>query len=281
MPNLLIKPNTSIARQFHIRPDNVCERCPDWRYVGFDIIKLETSQSYNDATHDTEHLVVVITGRAQITVSGESKVYNVGKRSTIWEREKAESLYIPPGRSWEIKATQPVEVGVCVAPASKGAYPVRHITGSNQPLEARGKGTNTRYVNAIMMEESQWAESLLVTEVWTPQGNWSSYPAHKHDKDNYPHETYLEETYYHRINPSDGYGFQRVYNDDLSLNETMAVYDGDVVLVPEGYHPAGTPYGYDMYYLNVMAGPVRKWRFQNDPHQEWLFRRDGGKKPGE
>jgi 5-deoxy-glucuronate isomerase len=107
------------------------------------------------------------------------------------------------------------------------------------------------------------AQSLLVCEVFTPGGNWSSYPPHKHDRDAAPAETRLEETYYHRINPPQGFAFQRVYTDDRSLDETMAVEDRNVVMVPEGYHPVGAPHGYDLYYLNVMAGPERTWIFHN------------------
>ena len=113
-----------------------------------------------------------------------------------------------------------------------------------------------------------------MTEVFTPAGHWSSYPSHRHDEDDYPRITYLEETYYHRLNPSDGFGIQRVYTDDLQLNETMAVHDGDVVCVPRGHHPCGAPHGFEMYYLNVMAGPLRKWRFVPAPEVEWILQRD-------
>jgi 5-deoxy-glucuronate isomerase len=109
-----------------------------------------------------------------------------------------------------------------------------------------------------------------VVEVVTPGGNWSSYPPHKHDRDDPPEESLLEETYYHRLRPAQGFAFQRVYSDDGSLDETMAVADGDVVLVPRGYHPVGAAHGYDLYYLNVMAGPRRVWRFRNDPAHAWI-----------
>jgi 5-deoxy-glucuronate isomerase len=124
------------------------------------------------------------------------------------------------------------------------------------------------------MEQHDVADSLLVTEVFTPQGNWSSYPPHRHDEDNYPNITYLEETYYHRLNPPQGYGTQRVWTEDGSLDETFTVKNHDVVLVPKGHHPCGVPYGYEMYYLNVMAGPIRKWRFKNHPDHHWIFERD-------
>jgi 5-deoxy-glucuronate isomerase len=93
----------------------------------------------------------------------------------------------------------------------------------------------------------------------------------KHDRDALPDESYLEETYYHRLKPAQGFAFQRIYTDDRSLDETLTVGDGDVVLVPRGYHPVGAPHGYDLYYLNVMAGPKRVWRFHNDPAHEWLM----------
>jgi 5-deoxy-glucuronate isomerase len=137
--------------------------------------------------------------------------------------------------------------------------------------EERGEGANTRHVRNILPDSDPRAESLLVVEVITPQGNWSSYPPHKHDTDGLPGETLLEETYYHRLNPSQGFAFQRVYTDDRSLDETVCIQDGDVVMVPRGYHPVGTPYGYELYYLNVMAGPTRKWVFRNDPRHEWML----------
>ncbi|HEX5934766.1 MAG TPA: 5-deoxy-glucuronate isomerase, partial [Pseudorhizobium sp.] len=141
-------------------------------------------------------------------------------------------------------------------------------------LVTRGKGANTRYIFPIAMEESDVADSLLVTEVFTPSGNWSSYPPHRHDEDRFPEMTYLEETYYHRLNPGQGYGHQRVFTEDGELDETISFSNHDVVLVPKGHHPCAAPYGYDMYYLNVMAGPVRKWRFQNHPDHDWIAKRD-------
>ena len=142
-------------------------------------------------------------------------------------------------------------------------------TGSR--VLTRGSGTNTRHVQNIL-PETEPAHSLLVVEVITPPGHWSSYPPHKHDRDALPDESLLEETYYHRLDPAQGYAVQRVYTDDRSLDETMAVEDRDVVLVPRGYHPVGAPHGYRLYYLNVMAGPRRIWRFRNDPAHEWMVK---------
>jgi len=153
-----------------------------------------------------------------------------------------------------------------------GALPPRLIEPSTIARSVRGQGANTRYVRDILPQDAP-AENLLVVEVRTPSGHSSSYPPHKHDSDNVPAESSLEETYYHRLDPPQGFAFQRVYTDDRSLDESLAVEDHDVVMVPRGYHPVVVPYGYESYYLNVMAGPKRVWHFRNDPAHEWMLKR--------
>jgi 5-deoxy-glucuronate isomerase len=137
-------------------------------------------------------------------------------------------------------------------------------------VEVRGYGNMERRIHPILMEDRP-AERLQVVEVITPNGHWSSYPLHKHDQDDRPRESYLEETYYHRIRPEQGFAVQKVYDEERSLDETLTIRDGDTVLVPRGYHAVSAPPGYDLYYLNVMAGPVREWKVRNDPEHEWLL----------
>lgn len=161
-----------------------------------------------------------------------------------------------------------LELAVCKAP-SKGNHPIRLITPNDIGVEKRGFGNNKRLVHNIL-PETEPADSLLVVEVFTDEGNTSSYPSHKHDDKNSPNETYLEETYYHRFNPPQGFALQRVYTDDRSLDECMAVYDKNVVKVPRGYHPVATIAGYNNYYLNVMAGPVRQWKFTWEHDHLWV-----------
>ena len=134
----------------------------------------------------------------------------------------------------------------------------------------RGIGTNQRFITDIL-PASAVAESLIVVEVKTPSSHSSSYPPHKHDEKSLPNESQLEELYYHRISPSQGWVFQRIYTADRALDQSVSAEDGDVVLVPYGYHPVVVPYGYHSYYLNVMAGPIRTWKFRNDPDHEWLI----------
>ena len=271
MSHLRLKP--AHASLLHdVTPSGVKSACPNWDYVGFQVHRLKSGESLSQETGNLEHLLVIVTGKMTAAAGGIDQGM-LGGRMDIFSKEKAHALYVPNGSEWSVTAETDLELAVCTAP-SKGNHPVRVIAPDPEPMEERGKGANTRFVNAIMMEERDWADSLLVTEVWTPNGNWSSYPSHKHDHDDFPNETYLEETYYHRLNPADGFGIQRVYNNDRSLDETIAVSDRDVVLVPEGYHPCGAVYGFDMYYLNVMAGPRRNWRFTNDPDCDWIFQRD-------
>jgi len=246
--------------------------CPNWGYVGFEAHVLKAGETLSQATGDMEHCLVILTGRMTAQVNGQD-MCELGARMDLFTREKAHSLYVPNDATWTITATTDLEVAICAAPG-KGGHKPSVIKPTPEALEARGTGANSRYVNPFLMEDVDLADHLLVVEVWTPNGNWSSYPSHKHDTDAYPAETYLEETYYHRINPPTGFGVQRVYNDDRSLDETMTIEDRDLVLVPEGYHPCGALYGHDLYYLNVMAGPLRKWRFQNDPDHDWVFQRD-------
>ncbi|MBA3423662.1 MAG: 5-deoxy-glucuronate isomerase, partial [Rubrobacter sp.] len=168
-----------------------------------------------------------------------------------------------------IEAVSYLELAVCSAPASDGTAPFL-VRPEDIAVEVRGSGNAERRIHPILMGDEP-VERLLVTEVLTPNGHWSSYPPHKHDQDDLPNESYLEETYYHKIRPTRGFAVQRVYTEDGSLDETMTVQDGDTVLVPRGYHAVSAPPGYDLYYLNVMAGPVREWKFRNDPDHEWLF----------
>jgi 5-deoxy-glucuronate isomerase len=170
-----------------------------------------------------------------------------------------QAVYVPPGIAWAAEGT--AELALCTAPA-EGRLAPRLL--DSPTLLNRGEGMEERRIANILMGDQE-AEALLVTEVVTPRGHWSSYPPHKHDTDDPPHETYLEETYYHRLRPTVGFAFQRVYSGDGDLDEAIAVRDGDVVLVPRGYHPVAAGARHDLYYLNVMAGPVREWRISADP----------------
>jgi 5-deoxy-glucuronate isomerase len=240
----------------------------DWEYVGFEVYHLESQRELSGCEEGRETCLVLLSGLANVTTLGEEWL-NIGERTSPFDDQAPYAVYIPPGQDYTVSAITPLELAICSAPAV-GKLPARLITPDQCVIEERGAGTNRRHIRNILFGNAE-AERLLVVEVITPNGNWSSYPPHKHDTDAIPNETHLEETYYHRLNPPQGFAFQRVYTDDRSLDETMSVEDGDVVMVPRGYHPVGAPHGYDLYYLNVMAGPKREWIFHNDPAHEWML----------
>jgi 5-deoxy-glucuronate isomerase len=266
MPKLLVKPS---APDRDGRVHAVTPASAGWIYVGFEVYRLKAGRSLHRETGDREACLVMLSGRASITAGGQDFGV-VGGRASPFEPDPW-SVYAPARSEWSATATSDCEIAVCTAPGT-GRLPARLIPPDRVGQETRGQGSNTRHVRNIL-PEAEPAESLLVVEVITPAGHWSSYPPHKHDRDALPAESLLEETYYHRLDPPQGFALQRIYTDDHSLDETLAPGDGDVVLVPRGYHPVGAPHGYDLYYLNVMAGPKRTWKFHNDPAHEWMLQR--------
>jgi len=266
MSRLIVKPTerTEDGKIIEVTPKSA-----GWKYVGFEVYSLKLGETLTLPTNNKEVCLVLLSGLADIETT-EEKFTNIGKRMSVFEGTPPYSLYAPNNDQVKVHALTDLELAVCSAPG-KGSYKARLISPEDVGVEDRGYGHMSRKIHNILPEQEP-ADSLLVVEVFTPDGNTSSYPPHKHDQDHLPHESYLEETYYHEINPNQGFVFQRVYNDDRSLDETMSVEHRNVVLVPEGYHPVSSVPGYSSYYLNVMAGPVRTWKFHNDPDHEWLFK---------
>ena len=239
-----------------------------WTYVGFRVHFLAAGQSLSGGEAGREMCLVVLSGLADLGIDGE-RMEKIGGRVSVFEDRAPGAVYVPAGLRWTMTAETAVELAICSAPGA-GKIAPRRIDADSMTQEVRGSGTNLRRVRNIL-PESEPADSLLVVEVVTPGGHWSSYPPHKHDTATDNVETVLEETYYHRLHPPQGFAFQRVYTDDRSLDQTMTVQDGDVVMVPRGYHPVGAAHGYSLYYLNVMAGPLRQWIFRNDPAHAWML----------
>jgi 5-deoxy-glucuronate isomerase len=268
IPNLKVIQKRGNGRVLHVTPASA-----GWTYVGFDLHRLAPGGTALSKSSDRETCLVFVTGKG--LVNAGSDLGELGARMSPFEG-KPWSVYIPAGVEWSVTATTDLELAACTAPAIGNKLPVRVISPDSLGQEIRGKGTNTRYVTNIL-PESEPADSLLVVEVITPGGHTSSYPPHRHDEDDLPRQSFLEETYYHRLNPPQGFAFQRVYTDKdangaRELDVSMAVEDGDVTMVPKGYHPCAACHGYDLYYLNVMAGPVRTWKFYNAPEHEWLMK---------
>ncbi|QLB20793.1 5-deoxy-glucuronate isomerase [Vespertiliibacter pulmonis] len=263
MSYLLSKKQTGKIKIQDITPENA-----NWEYVGFSVYQLTDQQEIELDSGDNELCLVWVSGKGTAQVE-QYTFKDIGNRQSPFERIPPYALYIPHHKHIKIIANGSLELAVCKAPSSSDKFPVHLITPQEIGVEQRGVGNNQRLVHNIL-PETEPAERLLVVEVFTNEGNTSSYPSHKHDQKNDPNETYLEETYYHRFNPEQGFALQRVYTDDRSLDECMAVYDKDVVKVPKGYHPVATIAGYDNYYLNVMAGPIRQWKFSWEADHQWV-----------
>ena len=241
-----------------------------WRYVGFAAYRLRPDETLTLDLPQSEVCLVVLAGKVSVEAGGETWA-DIGARRSVFDDRAPYAVYLPVGAGIRVTAHTAAEIGVASAPGP-GSTPARLIAPDSMARLTRGQGSNTRYVCDILPQTAP-ADHLLVVEVRTPSGHSSSYPPHKHDTDNLPAESSLEETYYHRLNPAQGFAFQRVYTDDRSLDESLAVEDHDVVKVPRGYHPVVVPHGYESYYLNVMAGPKREWHFRNDPAHEWMLKR--------
>jgi 5-deoxy-glucuronate isomerase len=265
--SLLVKPDLAPgAPQVH----RITPQSAGWEYVGFEVFDLDAGEKLERTSPDREQCFVLVSGEAAVRVNGKD-LGTIGPRANPFDGRPF-AVYVPPRAQLEIAAQQPSEIAAGSAPA-EGRHPARLIRPSGLDQEVRGTGTNTRRVFNVLPESAP-GERLLVVEVLTPGGHWSSYPPHKHDQargaGTAQEETRLEETYYHRLSPAGGFAVQRVYTDDRSLDETLAVEDRDVVLVPRGYHPVSAPHGFELYYLNVMAGPVRRWRIANAPGYDFL-----------
>ena len=239
-----------------------------WEYVDFTAYRLAGGARVARPADDRERLVLVLEGHASV-VAGTHDFGAVGSRESVFDGPPPPVVLVEPGLPVEITARDSALVVVAGAPGG-AVRRTACVDPSAILVEQRGSGNTERRIHHLLPPGAE-AGRLIAFEVFTPGGNWSSYPPHKHDTENPPIEAHLEELYFYRFAKPQGFAFARVYTPDRSLDEAMTPVDGDVVLVPEGYHPVGAPAGYDCYYLNVMAGPNRAWHFTIDPDHAWLM----------
>jgi len=247
-----------------------------WRYLSFRCVTLAEAEELEIGGDRIESVLVVISGGGvEVTVSGGERMDLPGRASPFDGMPWA--IYLPAGRTVAVRG-RPMEPGTPVRvalgqapvrPARTGVVdrPVR-ISPDEVAVEIRGRGNATRQVNHIVAPGFP-ADRLLVVEVYTPGGNWSSWPSHKHDVDDMPHEAVLEEIYYYQLRRPEGWAVQRLYRPDGSRDGLWAVGHGEVVLVTDGYHPFVAAHGYDAYYLNVLAGDRRTMACSFDPDLDW------------
>ncbi|SDU78259.1 5-deoxyglucuronate isomerase [Arcanobacterium phocae] len=245
-----------------------------WDFSSLRIARLQKGESVTIDTDDDEVLVLPLNGSADVVVANEK--YSLAGRESVFTAV-TDYIYIPWHTSFTIVATESGRFAVPGAKSTKD-LPVRYCPASDVHSGIRGAGVCSRQVNNYALGNDLETSHLLVTEVLTPGGNWSSYPPHKHDEHS-DNERILEEIYYFELRPggpeqrTDGFGLQRVYSSPgKDINVCTEVRSGDTVVVPHGYHgPSVAAPGHDMYYLNVMAGPAEDsvWMMTDDPVHTW------------
>ncbi len=231
-----------------------------WETINFSVRRLIAGQYWQSNTRDQEAALVVLGGKA--TVDWGAGPREVGKRKDVFSGYPY-AIYLPSQTFLEISAITNCEFADCRTPSSAQLSP-RIIAPADCREEIRGGGNSTRQIVDVIRPEFP-ADKLLLCEVYTPGGNWSSYPPHKHDAHNPPFEVDLDETYYYRISQPEGYAFQRLYDAAGTRDNTLTLVDGDLVLIKDGYHPVVAAHGYDVYYLNVLAGSARSMAASDDP----------------
>ncbi len=259
-----------------IRPAPLAEPSGDTQFitpesVGFDYLtfrvrRLAKGDSYWAETGENELGMVLLGGRCSVA-SSAGKWINFGRRAHVFSGLPF-ALYLPLHTQFTVTAETDCEIAFCFCRAEE-AYPAHLVTPDEVEVEIRGGGNATRQINHILKPEFP-AHRLMIVEVYTPGGNWSSYPPHKHDVHNPPGEVDLEEIYYYKIDKPAGYAIQKVYTLDGRIDETLTVRDGELVLIPEGYHPVVAAHGYNVYYLNALAGSVRSMAASDDPAYAWV-----------
>jgi 5-deoxy-glucuronate isomerase len=247
--------------------DAVDPSSASWQYLSFRVDRLSDGEQVTGRTGGEEVALVPLGGRC--AVESGSERWELGGRASVFDGMPW-ALYLPRDSEYTLTALSDVEVAVSGAVAEEQLEP-RLVRPEDVEIEVRGSGNATRQINHILKPEFP-AQRLLVVEVFTPAGNWSSYPPHKHDEDHPPGEVVLEEVYYYRTQtePHGAFAVQRLYSPRHGLDVTETVRDGDIMLVPYGYHTTAAAHGYDLYYLNGLAGDRRSMAAADDPSLAWI-----------
>ena len=243
-----------------------------WTFSGLRVLALEAGQGEELDTDDSEVVVISLGGSADVLVDGQA--FTLGGRASVFDGP-SDAVYAPRDARLEVISTDGGRFALCSARCENRLEPA-YLPHADVPVEMRGAGQASRQVNNFGIPGVLAADRLIACEVLTPGGNWSSYPPHKHDEER-DGETALEEIYYFEVADGPGgpgIGFQRVYgHPDADIDIAAEVRTGDAVLIPHGWHgPSMAAPGYDLYYLNVMAGPgaERAWLICDDPAHAWI-----------
>jgi 5-deoxy-glucuronate isomerase len=243
-------------------PANPC------KLLDFHLLHLAAGQSYQGHSGDREVLAVILGGKGTFTVNGRL-FPNVGGRPNVFSG-KPHAVYVPCGAEYKVEAHGRLEIGLCSAPSDTSAEPYV-ITPEGVTGGVWGAANFSRNFHQILTASGQPdlpAARLIVGETYTPSGNWSTYPPHKHETDNLPHEAYHEEMYFFKVSPADGFGLTRFYNDEVDAGYT--VRDNTILMMPNGYHTVVSAPGYTTYYLWFLAGNHRTQAVIEDANVGWV-----------
>jgi len=237
-----------------------------WQWMSMSVRRLAPGEIYETATRGEEAAFVLLGGRCTSDWGAGQK--SIGERKNVFDGLPY-CLYLPTGHTTKFTADTVCEIAECRTPSDAKREP-RLVTPHDVFSGLRGGGNASRQIVDIIRPDFP-ADKLVVIEVYTPGGNWSSYPPHKHDVHNPPAEVDLDEIYYYRIDrPKEGFALQRLYSPDKSQDLTVRAEDGDAVLVRSGYHPVVAGPGYNVYYLNFLAGTSRTLAVTEDPNHVWV-----------
>lgn len=262
--DLLIKPALPLSpsgETMVVTPEST-----GFEYLTMRIRKMLRDEKYSSETGACELGLVVLGGRCSVESTAGSWL-NFGSRAHVFAGLPT-ALYLPIDTEFTVVAETDCEIALCFSRAEE-KFPARLVTPDEIEVEIRGGANATRQINHILKPEFP-GHRLLLVEVYTPSGNWSSYPPHKHDVHSPPEEVDLEELYYYKVDRPEGYAIQRVYTSDGRIDQTLTVRDGELVLIPEGYHPVVAAHGYNVYYLNALAGSARSMAASDDPDYAWV-----------
>jgi 5-deoxy-glucuronate isomerase len=237
-----------------------------FEFLSFENRRLRAGERFDGGTQENELAIVMLGGICSVK-SARGEWRSIGERATVFDGMPF-TLYLPVQTDFTVMTESGCDMAFCFSRAEEEHEP-RLITPAEVGVEIRGGGNATRQINSMVGPDFP-AHRLMVVEVYTPAGNWSSFPPHKHDVHLPPGEVDLEEIYYYRIQRPEGFAVQRVYTASRSLDETLTVRDGEMVLVPEGYHPVAAAHGYNVYYLNALAGTARSLAASDDPDLAWV-----------
>lgn len=243
-----------------------------WEFLNFKTRLLQNNESFTESTGENEYCIVLLSGNFKVTSDkGNWETFN-GRKSVF--KGIAHTLYLPRHTSFTFTAKGETDIAICWV-ATNEDHPAYLKQPEEAALEFRGGDNANRQINSLLQPGFD-CHKIVCVEVYTPAGNWSSYPAHKHDQrkvapDGTLLEADLEEIYFYKIDKPNGFAIQQVYNDDRSLDEVIKVHENEAVLIPEGYHPVVAGHGYNVYYLNFLAGSDQSLANTPDPQQEWIF----------